>query len=432
MLPVVGLGQAVQCRRFGLGRGGYPLGGAGEQAANATASITAGANAATFMVASSRRENSSPKAAKPWRLGVGAVTGYRRAMRVDDFDFHLPEELIALRPARPRDSARLLVVRGPEGALEDHCVSDLPALLEAGDILVANDTRVLRAALNGNRPARESGGADVPIEVNLNRRVSSAEWSAFARPGKRLREGDDIRFSDGLAARVKVRGEGGEVTLAFNRSSAELDAAIEAVGAMPLPPYIASKRAPDELDADDYQTLFAHDTGSVAAPTAGLHFTPALLKSLKDAGIKREAVTLHVNAGTFLPVKAERTEDHVMHPEYAVLDAAVSAAIKTARTAGGRCIPIGTTALRTLESAAASGELKPFAADTSIFITPGYSFRVVDGLLTNFHLPRSTLFMLVSAMMGLDVMKRAYAHAVEKRYRFFSYGDACLLLPQRG
>jgi S-adenosylmethionine:tRNA ribosyltransferase-isomerase len=365
------------------------------------------------------------------RLGVRAGTRYRRGMRVDDFDFHLPEELIALRPARPRDSARLLVVRGAEGALEDHRVSNLPHLLSAGDILVANDTRVLRAALNGHRPSREVGGVDVPIEVNLNRRLAPDEWSAFARPGKRLREGDDIRFDDGLVARVKTRGEGGEVTLAFNRGGVDLDAAIEAVGAMPLPPYIASRRAPDEQDADDYQTLFAHDTGSVAAPTAGLHFTPALLQSLKEAGIRREAVTLHVNAGTFLPVKADRTEDHVMHPEYAVLEQPVVDAIKSARVAGRRCIPIGTTALRTLESAGASGELKPFAADTSIFITPGYRFRVADGLLTNFHLPRSTLFMLVSAIMGLDVMRRAYAHAIAEGYRFFSYGDACLLLPQK-
>jgi S-adenosylmethionine:tRNA ribosyltransferase-isomerase len=353
-------------------------------------------------------------------------------MRVDDFDFDLPEELIALRPARPRDSARLLVVRGREGVLEDHRISDLPRLLNAGDILVANDTRVLRAALNGRRPPRKAGGADVPIEVNLNRRLAPGEWSAFARPGKRLREGDDIHFSHGLVARVKHRGEGGEVSLAFNRSGADLDAAIEAVGAMPLPPYIASKRAPDEQDADDYQTMFAHDAGSVAAPTAGLHFTPALLQSLKAAGVRREAVTLHVNAGTFLPVKADRTEDHVMHAEYAMLEPPVANAIRAARAAGGRCIPIGTTALRTLESAAASGELQPFSAETSIFITPGYRFRAVDGLLTNFHLPRSTLFMLVSALMGLDVMKRAYAHAIAARYRFFSYGDACLLLPQKG
>ncbi len=352
-------------------------------------------------------------------------------MRVDDFDFDLPEELIALRPARPRDSARLLVVRGGAGRLEDHRISDLPRLLRAGDMLVANDTRVLRAALNGHRPAREAGAADVPIEVNLNRRLTPETWSAFARPGKRLRQGDDICFAEGLSAQVKVRGEGGEVVLAFNRNGVELAAAIEAVGAMPLPPYIAARRAPDEQDADDYQTLFAHDTGSVAAPTAGLHFTPGLLQSLKEAGVLRESVTLHVNAGTFLPVKAEQTEDHVMHPEFATLTTATAAAIRSARTAGGRCIPIGTTALRTLESAASSGELAPFAADTSIFITPGYRFCVADGLLTNFHLPRSTLFMLVSAMMGLGVMKRAYAHAIAAGYRFFSYGDACLLLPEK-
>ena len=350
-------------------------------------------------------------------------------MRVDDFDFYLPEELISLRPARPRDSARLLVVRGPQGALEDRLISDLPTLLRAGDILVANDTRVLKAALHGSRPAREAGGGDVPIEVNLNRQLGPGEWSAFARPGKRLRKGDDLRFGENLVGRVNHRGEGGEVVLAFNQSGAALAAAIDAVGSMPLPPYIASKRPPDDQDAEDYQTLFARDAGSVAAPTAGLHFTPRLLQSLKDAGVRRESVTLHVNAGTFLPVKTEATEDHVMHPEFAMLEAITAEAVRAARAAGGRCIPIGTTALRTLESAAQLGELAPFSADTSIFITPGYRFRVCDGLLTNFHLPRSTLFMLVSAMMSLDVMKRAYAHAIAARYRFFSYGDACLLLP---
>jgi len=348
-------------------------------------------------------------------------------MNVSDFDFDLPEELIALRPARPRDSARLLVVCGPEGRLEDRRVTDLPDLLRAGDILVANDTRVLRAALLGRRASR-AGGADVEIEVNLNSRLSPSEWSAFARPGKRLREGDIISFAGALSAIVADKSEA-EVRLVFNHSGDELDAAIETAGVMPLPPYIASKRAPDADDASDYQTMFARETGSVAAPTAGLHFTPALLESLAKAGIHRETVTLHVNAGTFLPVKAERVEDHRMHAEYAELSQATTDAINRARAAGGRCIPIGTTALRTLESAAASGELKSFSADTSIFITPGYKFRVADGLMTNFHLPKSTLFMLVSAMMGLDVMKRAYAHAVKERYRFFSYGDACLLLP---
>jgi len=348
-------------------------------------------------------------------------------MKVSDFDFELPEELIALRPAVPRDSARLLVVRGKEGRLEDRTVGELLRLLRRGDILVANDTRVLKAALLGKRAAR-GDGADVEIEVNLNARLSPSSWSAFARPGKRLREGDTIAFTAGVEARIGARSEA-EVQLSFNRSGADLDAAIESVGVMPLPPYIASKRLPDARDVSDYQTTFARETGSVAAPTAGLHFTPRLLEDLAEAGIERTSVTLHVNAGTFLPVKSEHIQDHKMHAEHAELSAPAADAILSARAAGGRCIPIGTTALRTLETAAGSGQLKPFSGDTSIFITPGYRFRIADGLMTNFHLPRSTLFMLVSAMMGLDVMKRAYAHAVKERYRFFSYGDACLLLP---
>lgn len=349
-------------------------------------------------------------------------------MKLSDFDFHLPEELIALRPASPRDSARLLVVRGREGKLEDRSVRDLPGLLSAGDIMVANDTRVLRAALLGHRPARGEGG-DVEIEVNLNSRLSPDSWSAFARPGKRLKDGDTIRFANGLEARVAFKHEA-EVHLAFNRSAAALDAAIDAAGAMPIPPYIASKRAPDEADASDYQTLFARESGSVAAPTAGLHFTPDLLARLDAANIARSAVTLHVNAGTFLPVKVDDIAEHKMHAEQAELSAEAAQAINACRAAGGRCIPVGTTALRTLESAAAAAQpLAAYKADTAIFITPGYKFRVADGLMTNFHLPKSTLFMLVSAMMGLDVMQRAYAHAVKERYRFFSYGDACLLLP---
>ncbi len=348
-------------------------------------------------------------------------------MLLSDFDFELPEELIALRPATPRDFARLLVVRGPEGKLEDRSVRHLPALLNEGDILVANDTRVLRAALLGKRASR-GDGPDVEIEVNLNSRLSPSEWSAFARPGKRLKEGDTIVFAHGLEAIVSTKSEA-EIRLAFNAEGDGLDVAIEKAGAMPLPPYIASKRAPDEKDATDYQTMFARETGSVAAPTAGLHFTPRLLDELTAAGVQRTSVTLHVNAGTFLPVKTDRVEDHRMHAEHAELSTAAVEAVTAARAAGGRCIPIGTTALRTLESAGASGELKPFNAGTSIFITPGYRFRIADGLMTNFHLPKSTLFMLVSAMMGLDVMKRAYAHAVKERYRFFSYGDACLLLP---
>jgi S-adenosylmethionine:tRNA ribosyltransferase-isomerase len=360
-----------------------------------------------------------------WRLLL--LTAIARGMLVSDFDFELPDELIALRPVNPRDSARLLVVRGTEGRLEDRTVRDLPQLLRKGDILVANDTRVLRAALVGRRASR-ADGPDVEIEVNLNSRLGSAEWSAFARPGKRLKEGDAIGFGHGLEARVVAKAEA-EVRLSFNREGEALDAAIDVAGVMPIPPYIASKRPADEKDASDYQTMFARETGSVAAPTAGLHFTPRLLDELAAAGVRRTSVTLHVNAGTFLPVKSEDMSEHRMHAERAELTALVAGEITSTRRAGGRCIPIGTTALRTLESAAAGGRFGAYSAETSIFITPGYKFRVADGLMTNFHLPRSTLFMLVSAMMGLDVMKRAYAHAVRERYRFFSYGDACLLLP---
>ncbi len=362
-----------------------------------------------------------------WR--PGPFPAIARGMLLSDFDFDLPEELIALRPARPRDSARLLVIRGPEGSLEDRSVRDLPGLLKRGDVMVVNDTRVLKAALSGTRPPRDAGGAPVPIEVNLNSQKSETCWSAFARPGKRLRDGDLIHFSPGLEAEVISKGEEGEVVLQFNRAGPALREGFEAVGAAPLPPYIASKRPPDSEDALDYQTIFAKAPGSVAAPTAGLHFTPSLLDNLDCAGVSRAAVTLHVNAGTFLPVKSERIVDHRMHAEHAEVTADIAGRIKERRAAGGRCIPVGTTALRTLESAAASGELKPFRGNTSIFITPGYKFRVADGLMTNFHLPKSTLFMLVSAMMGLDTMKRAYAHAVKERYRFFSYGDACLVLP---
>lgn len=350
-------------------------------------------------------------------------------MKLSDFDFDLPEELIALRPAVPRDSARLLVVRGPEGVIEDRLVSDLPSLLDAGDMLVANDTRVLRAALEGRRPSR-TGAEDVAVSVNLNMRLSPSGWSAFARPGKRLKEGDAILFAGGLEARVLSKSEA-EVRLGFNREGGALDAAIDAAGDMPIPPYIAAKRPVDEKDVADYQTAFAREAGSVAAPTAGLHFTPELLAAIERAGIARTSVTLHVNAGTFLPVKTDDLSEHKMHAEYAELRAETAVAINAARAAGGRCIPIGTTALRTLESAAAGDELGAFSAETSIFIKPGYRFRVADGLMTNFHLPKSTLFILVSAMMGLDVMRRAYAHAVKERYRFFSYGDACLLLPER-
>lgn len=348
-------------------------------------------------------------------------------MKLADFDFELPEELIALRPAAPRDSARLLVVRGQEGTLEDWRISDLPSLLSAGDILVANDTRVLRAALQGRRPSRTNGD-DVAIAVNLNSRLSPSEWLAFARPGKRLKDGDVIHFAGGLSATVVAKSDA-EVRLAFNSAGAELDAAIDRAGDMPIPPYIAAKRPVDENDVADYQTAFAREAGSVAAPTAGLHFTPRLLAALEARGVSRADVTLHVNAGTFLPVKSDDISDHKMHAEFASVTTATADRIKAARAAGGRCVAIGTTALRTLESAAEGGTLAAFQKETSIFIKPGYRFRVVDALMTNFHLPKSTLFVLVSAMMGLDVMKRAYAHAIKERYRFFSYGDACLLLP---
>ena len=350
-------------------------------------------------------------------------------MRVSDFDFELPDDRIALRPARPRDSARLLVVRGPEGALEDHHVRDLPRLLRSGDRLVANDTRVISAALRGRREARTPDGAGSDIDVNLHRREGPADWSAFARPAKRLKVGDRVVFSPELEARVTRRGEGGEIALTFSRAGADLDAALARVGSPPIPPYIASRRAVDELDTEDYQTLFASAPGSVAAPTAGLHFTPELHEALNAAGVALSRLTLHVNAGTFLPVKVDQTEDHVMHAEEAQLDEATAREIRETRAAGGRCIAIGTTALRTLESASASGRLEAFSGDTSIFITPGHVFHGCDGLMTNFHLPRSTLFMLVCALMGLETMKRAYAHAIDREYRFYSYGDACLLLP---
>jgi S-adenosylmethionine:tRNA ribosyltransferase-isomerase len=349
-------------------------------------------------------------------------------MKLSDFYFDLPEELIALRPVAPRDAARLLVVRGPEGITEDRYVRDLPRLLDAGDILIANNTRVLKAALSGHRPSR-THGEDIPISVNLNMRLSGSEWSAFARPGKRLKPGDVIRFAGGLEATVTAKSEA-EVRLAFNREGAALDTAVDAAGEMPIPPYIGLKRPVDAADVTDYQTTFARETGSVAAPTAGLHFTPELLVALEAAGVRRADVTLHVNAGTFLPVKTEELADHKMHAEHAEISAETASAINAAREAGGRCVAIGTTALRTLESAAAGGKLAPFRGETSIFIKPGYRFRTVDALMTNFHLPKSTLFVLVSALMGREVMQRAYAHAIRKRYRFFSYGDACLLLPE--
>jgi len=354
-------------------------------------------------------------------------------MRVDLFDFDLPEELIALRPARPRDSARLLHVPAG-GAFEDLTVRDAPKLFRPGDLLVFNDTRVIPARLNGVRVRDESS---VAVEATLLKRLSPSSWTALAKPGKRLREGDRIRFGalddracllGALDAAVAAKGEDGEITLAFELAGPDLDAAIAASGAMPLPPYIAAKRAPDEEDHQDYQTIYADKEGAVAAPTAGLHFTSALFAALDEAGVDRAHVTLHVGAGTFLPVKVEDTAAHIMHSEWREISANTAGAINRAKAEGRRVIAIGTTALRSLESAAnEDGSVRAEAGGTDIFITPGYRFRVVDGLWTNFHLPKSTLFMLVSAFSGLDRMKAVYAHAVAERYRFYSYGDASLL-----
>jgi S-adenosylmethionine:tRNA ribosyltransferase-isomerase len=342
-------------------------------------------------------------------------------MKVSEFDFELPPQLIADRPAVPRDSARLLEVAE---SLRDRVVRDLPMLLEPGDLLVFNDTRVIPARLFGRRGAAS-------IEVTLHKSVAADRWRAFARPARRLGPGDVLSFDAGLSATVAGKAEGGEVELAFDRGGAALMAALAQVGRMPLPPYIKRAGGADDRDRQDYQTIFAAKDGAVAAPTAGLHFTPELLAALDARGIARVPVTLHVGAGTFLPVKAEDTKDHVMHAEYGIVDGTAVSAIERARVTGGRVVAVGTTSLRLLETAAAaSGRVQPFAGDTSLFITPGYRFEAVDLLLTNFHLPRSTLFMLVCAFAGTDRMKAAYAHAKAARYRFYSYGDCCLLHPE--
>jgi S-adenosylmethionine:tRNA ribosyltransferase-isomerase len=350
-------------------------------------------------------------------------------LRVADFDFDLPEELIALRPASPRDSARLLIVREGATAFEEATVRDLPRFLNAGDVAIFNDTRVIPAQLFGVRPAR-GDSAESAIEVTLHKREASDIWAAFAKPGRKLVVGDTIRFGDRLAAVVEAKRDGGEIALRFDEFGASLDQAIAEVGVTPLPPYIAVRRAADERDETDYQTIYAARDGAVAAPTAGLHFTPELMAALDAKGAKRETVTLHVGAGTFLPVKADDTQDHVMHAEWGEVTAAVAASINTARAAGHRVLSVGTTSLRTLESAS-NDEVHAFKGDTRIFITPGYRFKAVDMLLTNFHLPRSTLFMLVSAFCGQDTMRLAYAHAIAHRFRFYSYGDACLLIRKR-
>jgi S-adenosylmethionine:tRNA ribosyltransferase-isomerase len=354
-------------------------------------------------------------------------------MKLSDFDFDLPEDRIALRPAEPRDFARLLVLP-PDGGMLDRRVRELPSFLRAGDLLVFNDTKVIPARLNGVRVREDSV---VAVEATLHRRLSPSRWTAFMKPGKRLRPGDRIRFGEtqdracllgALDATVQDKGEDGEVTLSFDLMGPDLDLAIAERGMMPLPPYIAAKRPEDERDRTDYQTVYAREDGSVAAPTAGLHFTPALLAALDEAGIGRTFVTLHVGAGTFLPVKTEEVSEHRMHPEFGEVSAATAQAINAARAAGGRVVCVGTTSLRLVESAAGEdGKVAPFAAETSIFITPGYRFRAADGLMTNFHLPKSTLFMLVCAFAGTDRMKAAYAHAIASRYRFYSYGDSSLL-----
>jgi S-adenosylmethionine:tRNA ribosyltransferase-isomerase len=352
-------------------------------------------------------------------------------MRTDLFDFELPQASIALRPASPRDSAKMLVVQG--GALHDRVVTDLPEWLKAGDQLVVNDTRVIAAQLSGRRIGRAT---EPKIDTTLIKRLDGSRWQALVRPAKKLAVGDGLRFGNegrvcllgNLDATVEAKGEEGEVTLAFSFHGPVLDQAISDVGSLPLPPYIASKRTPDERDADDYQTMFAANEGAVAAPTAGLHFTPALEAALRARGIGLQRLTLHVGAGTFLPVKADDTSGHKMHSEWGTISEGVARTLNEARAKGGRIVAIGTTSLRLLESAAREdGTIAPFEGETSIFITPGHCFRAVDILVTNFHLPRSTLFMLVSAFAGLDTMKRAYAHAIANGYRFYSYGDACLL-----
>ena len=342
-------------------------------------------------------------------------------MRVDLFDFDLPTDRIALRPARPRDSARLLHVAG-EGPFDDRRVSDLPQLLRKGDVLVFNDTRVIPAQLEGRR-------GEARIGATLHKRIDLRRWQAFVRNAKRLHPGDVIAFGADVTALAETRHDDGSWTLAF-AGDEPVEVLLERAGRMPLPPYIAGKRATDEADRSDYQTMFAARDGAVAAPTAALHFTPGLLAALAEAGIGHETLTLHVGAGTFLPVKADDTQSHAMHAEWGRIEPDTADRLNAARGQGGRIIAVGTTSLRLLESATGEdGVIRPFAGDTSIFITPGYRFRAIDGLMTNFHLPRSTLFMLVSALMGLERMQAVYAHAIADQYRFYSYGDASLLIP---
>ncbi len=353
-------------------------------------------------------------------------------MRVDLFDFDLPEDRIALRPAHPRDAARLMVVE--PGAPNRHVqVRDLPGLLRSGDVLVVNNTRVLHAALEGTRTR---GDSTIAVHVNLAERDAPDTWWAFARPGKRIAVGDQLLFvaaehaGTELTAEVTDKAADGRVRLAFDRGGPHLDETVAVLGHMPLPPYIAGRRAEDAADRTDYQTVFAEIDGAVAAPTAGLHFTPELMTRLKEHGVGVEAVTLHVGPGTFLPVKVDDTAGHRMHAEWGSVTEEAAAALNAARVAGGRIVAIGTTSLRLLETVAdEAGVIHPFSEETDIFITPGYRFRAVDLLMTNFHLPRSTLFMLVSAFSGRERMLAAYREAIAEGYCFYSYGDACLLHP---
>ncbi|QNA84997.1 tRNA preQ1(34) S-adenosylmethionine ribosyltransferase-isomerase QueA [Sphingomonas sp. So64.6b] len=359
-------------------------------------------------------------------------------MKVDLFDFELPPERIALRPAEPRDAARLLVLdgAGPDGATRDLHVGDLPAQLRRGDMLVFNDTRVIPAQLEGVRAPRADGGPDAnrdaagaKIGATLHKREGPRRWRAFVRNAKRLRDGDTIDFGQGVTAIAADRAADGSFALSF-AGEEPVEILLERAGRMPLPPYIAARRDADARDAEDYQTMFAAEKGAVAAPTAALHFTPALMATLAGAGVEQAILTLHVGAGTFLPVKVDDTTEHQMHAEWGRIDAATADRLNAVRAAGGRVIAVGTTSLRLIESASGEdGMIRPFEGDTAIFITPGYRFRGVDGLMTNFHLPRSTLFMLVSALMGRERMQAAYAHAIASGYRFYSYGDASLLLP---
>lgn len=352
-------------------------------------------------------------------------------MKLAAFDFELPDEAIALRPAIPRDSARLLQV-GQNGALTDHHVFDLPSLIEPGDILVINDTKVFPAALTAIRKARPvGGGGDVAITVNLHQSVDDRTWRAFVKPAKRLKVGDIIYFSASLTAMVLDKRDGGDVSMEFNLSAGDLMRAVQAHGEVPLPPYIARQRAVDAQDRRDYQTIYANSSGSVAAPTAGLHFTQPLLEALSKKGIKTARLTLHVGAGTFLPVKTENVSDHHMHKEWYSIDQEACDAINQTKSNGGRVIAVGTTSLRALESAGEDGELRPRTEETDIFITPGYEFKIVDGLMTNFHLPKSSLFMLVCALAGTNAMQKAYNYAIETGYRFYSYGDSSLIWKNR-